>query len=441
MKKLLVLGIIVLFVAVNIIPSTGNLVKKSNSPIELIIDGPSYGKVGESLEYFLILTGPEGYEVWFFIDWDDGSQTDWFGPFITGEYALASHIWNECGVYTIQVTAKCNGSYYNASLEVTINYMNIIGVTVYEAWELLNDTSNGIQIPIDIRYDEEWNESFIDTPYPENAVHFSIDLLKTEEGMHEFLDKYTDKEIVLYGKSNAYTLMIYLYILLSYNYTGTIYQWGGGLTEWINAGLPVRNNTAPDAPGVWHEHSKGKPTIDFTRKYYFKTIDPDGDNIWLYILWGDGYTEGWVGPYNSGEEVTLNHTYAYMGTYTVKAKARDIFGVEGPWGEEVIPMEDGLTITKPEKAIYANNQKLIPFLMPLVLCGNIDIEIEAPGTFDRMEIFINDILIDTITGPGPFSIPIFKLDGKAFSKDKIEIVGYTGSSQSSDSIIVWRIFS
>ena len=43
-----------------------------------------------------------------------------------------------------------------------------INLTVYEAWELLNETSNGIQIPIDLRNEDAWNESFIDTPWPEH---------------------------------------------------------------------------------------------------------------------------------------------------------------------------------------------------------------------------------------------------------------------------------
>ena len=31
-----------------------------------------------------------------------------------------------------------------------------IDITVEEAWEMLNDTSNGIQYPIDVRSDSEW---------------------------------------------------------------------------------------------------------------------------------------------------------------------------------------------------------------------------------------------------------------------------------------------
>ena len=44
---------------------------------------------------------------------------------------------------------------------------DFININVHEAWEFLNDTSNGIQIPIDVRKDYEWNDERIDTPVPE----------------------------------------------------------------------------------------------------------------------------------------------------------------------------------------------------------------------------------------------------------------------------------
>jgi rhodanese-related sulfurtransferase len=340
MKKLLAVTIFILLFGVSVIPSTGNLVKKNNSPIELIIDGPSYGKVGESLEYFLILTGPEGFEVWFFIDWDDGSQTDWFGPFITGEYALASHIWNECGVYTIQVTAKCNGSYYNASLEVTISYMNVIGVTVYEAWELLNDTSNGIQIPIDIRYDEEWNEGFIDTPYPENAVHYPLDWFKNESTLQIFFDLYEDKEIVPYG-TGGYRLIVMLYLLCEANYTGTIYHWMGGITEWLNAGLPVRNNTEPNKPNIAGPNPK-KPDVWYTLD--FNAVDTDGDYIKYIIDWGDNNSDTSYFV-ESGINVPFAHAWDEVGTYILTVKVQDVYGAFGPEVSKEIIIQKNKALT------------------------------------------------------------------------------------------------
>jgi len=72
--------------------------------------------------------------------------------------------------------------------------------------------------------------------------------------------------------------------------------------------------------------------------YNFTTIDPDDDDIWLYIEWGDNSNTGWIGPYNSGEQVVVSHTWSEEGTYTIRAKAKDIFDDESDWGTLEVTM-------------------------------------------------------------------------------------------------------
>lgn len=69
--------------------------------------------------------------------------------------------------------------------------------------------------------------------------------------------------------------------------------------------------------------TKGEPGIGYN--YTFVTNDPEEDNIWLYIDWGDGEVEDWIGPYESGEEVVVGHTWEESGIYTIKAKSKDIW--------------------------------------------------------------------------------------------------------------------
>lgn len=104
-----------------------------------------------------------------------------------------------------------------------------------------------------------------------------------------------------------------------------------------------------------------------------------------------------------------------------------------------------ISIIKPENAIYRNNQKLIPFCAPLVLRGSIDVEIEVTpsGTqLDRMEIYVDNELYNTIQGPGPFDNYVFTVEGNTLSKIKIEVLGYgidDTSGEEAESTI-WRIF-
>ena len=84
----------------------------------------------------------------------------------------------------------------------------------------------------------------------------------------------------------------------------------------------------------------GKP-IEFR----FEAIDPDGDNMRYHIDWGDGCFE-MTGFYHSGEEVKVNHTFNFQGIYTVSAFAEDICGFKGLVGTLSIP------ITQNKKMIY-----------------------------------------------------------------------------------------
>jgi hypothetical protein len=65
--------------------------------------------------------------------------------------------------------------------------------------------------------------------------------------------------------------------------------------------------------------------------YTFVTKDSDGDNISYWIDWGDNHNTDWIGLYSSDEEVTLPHTWSEKGTYTIKAKAKDIYNAESDW--------------------------------------------------------------------------------------------------------------
>lgn len=103
-----------------------------------------------------------------------------------------------------------------------------------------------------------------------------------------------------------------------------------------------------------------------------------------------------------------------------------------------------VTITSPKNGIYFNNQKILPFLMPLVLRGKITIEGEAEPVeeIDRVEVYINGGLFEIITGSGPTYEFSLDWDGEsAFSKINVEVIAYgLDDTQVSDEITIWRIF-
>lgn len=102
-------------------------------------------------------------------------------------------------------------------------------------------------------------------------------------------------------------------------------------------------NKGPDIPII-----TGTKFIKVNIEYQFTavTADPDGDDVSYYIEWGDGTNTGWVGPYPSGEDVNISHSWNEIGFYTIKAKAKDIHGAEGDWGT--------LSIIVPRSKMAAN---------------------------------------------------------------------------------------
>ena len=69
--------------------------------------------------------------------------------------------------------------------------------------------------------------------------------------------------------------------------------------------------------------------------YTFSATDPDGDDVEYYLNWGDDYwfggAVGWIGPFKSGEKVTLEKTWTEKGNYTVRVKAKDRYGAKSDW--------------------------------------------------------------------------------------------------------------
>ncbi len=110
--------------------------------------------------------------------------------------------------------------------------------------------------------------------------------------------------------------------------------------------LKYINNSSPITPLIFGEIN-GKTEIDYD--YTFVTTDPNGNDLYYYIDWDDGTVKEWIGPYKSGEEVTVSHTWTTRGTYSIKAKAKDIFGAESNWTtfEVTIPRKKAFFIIQP----------------------------------------------------------------------------------------------
>jgi parallel beta-helix repeat protein len=79
--------------------------------------------------------------------------------------------------------------------------------------------------------------------------------------------------------------------------------------------------------------------VETKYNWTFVSTDPDEHNVYYWIEWGDNSSSNeWIGPYNSGEEITVSHTYKKEGSFIIKAKAKDEYGLESNWAQFSISM-------------------------------------------------------------------------------------------------------
>ena len=165
------------------------------------------------ITYSVVTTEPDGEDVYYFIDWGDGTNSGWLGPFSSGTQTSAQKSWGAPATYTVRAKAKD-----------------------------VNQVSS------------EWSDPLMVT---------------------------------------------------------------------IMVDRPPNTPTIDGPP-------EGKPGTSYL--YTFTTTDPDGDMVYYYIDWGDDQVSEWVGPYNSGATASVTHQWTEEGNYTIKAKAKDMYGAESDWG-------------------------------------------------------------------------------------------------------------
>jgi hypothetical protein len=104
-------------------------------------------------------------------------------------------------------------------------------------------------------------------------------------------------------------------------------------------------NAEPPSIPVIKGETNGKNGNEY--EYSFTSTDAQGHDIYYHINWGDNSTEEVVGPNSSGDTVTAKHTWIEEGAYLIRAKARNINGLESNWAT--------LEINMPKLKQYKNN--------------------------------------------------------------------------------------
>lgn len=87
-------------------------------------------------------------------------------------------------------------------------------------------------------------------------------------------------------------------------------------------------NHPPTIPFIDGSFS-GNPGIEFI--YTIESVDLESLDIYYCIDWGDNSGEICIGPFPSGEQQIVNHTWDKRGTYEIKIKSKDTYNAESDW--------------------------------------------------------------------------------------------------------------
>ena len=97
---------------------------------------------------------------------------------------------------------------------------------------------------------------------------------------------------------------------------------------YLHAFGPGTPNDPPNTPTI---DGPTEGHYDDWYYYIFSAVDPEGQDVRFWIDWGDGDSEIWLGPANSGEELQYGHNWESQGIYNISVRAEDDRGLYSDW--------------------------------------------------------------------------------------------------------------
>ena len=121
-------------------------------------------------------------------------------------------------------------------------------------------------------------------------------------------------------------------------------------------------------PFMYAIYGATAPIKDNEYNYMFRAIDPDQEDIYYLIDWGDGTTEETVGPFESGEDAIAKHVWTETGEFNINAKALDKNGYESNSLTLNILVKENKALRKPIFRVFENHPilyRIINYILKL----------------------------------------------------------------------------
>jgi hypothetical protein len=121
-------------------------------------------------------------------------------------------------------------------------------------------------------------------------------------------------------------------------------------------------NTPPTMPEITgpQEAETGE-----SHDYIISAADDEEDELVYYIDWGEG-EELLYGPYPSGEEQTISHTWMKNGEYTISIKAQDPYNGESDYANLQVKMPKDKLLNNPFMKFLENFPMIYKLLISIL---------------------------------------------------------------------------
>jgi hypothetical protein len=303
---------------------------KQNPPV---ISGPTIGNPGVKYDYTFITEDPEGDNIWLYIDWDDGTNSGWIGPYESGEEVVMSHNWAVDDRYVIKAKSK---DYWHFSY--SSDYVVKIGNQPPESPTISGPKYGDLQTQL--------TYTFVASDEEDEDVKYFID----------WGDGTTD--VTSYVHSNTSVQLSHSWdTKKDYNITAKAYDTHGKQGDPSVYHIRI-GDQPPNMPKIY---GASRCTKGIEYEYGFISVDPDNDNLLYDIDWGDGNIETDIGPFPSGEIFPRHHSWNKAGTYLIKVRVKDEFDYYSDWAVHKISTPRNKTV-KYNQLVSLFEQFLLVFL-------------------------------------------------------------------------------
>ena len=116
-------------------------------PLKPSISGDTYvvDDFSHEFEYTIYSKDVNDDDIYYFVDWDDGTNSGWIGPYPSGEGVVLNHTWNSYGGYWIRVQAEDSNGQLSRVKTIPLVFLNDRKVILGFDGLLLNPFMDGGQ--------------------------------------------------------------------------------------------------------------------------------------------------------------------------------------------------------------------------------------------------------------------------------------------------------